>query len=548
MSRPTPVRSLALALALAPALAATGCGYFNAMYNAQRRFGDARSLERHGDRTGAARAYLDAIDRAATSYRGHPNGKWADDALLLIGRSRFALGEYEASRAAFRTLLGMQPEPQMAATARAYIGAATVALGEPADAVAMLDDALAARLDDRDAVALAHLWRARARFDLGDAAAAWADLDAAASVGGAVGTDARLEMAGRAAAAGDTARVRQSAERLFADAAAAHTSDSLAIVVAAAADVSGAAWAASLLHDVGRVWPAASREMHELARIRFTAEAGDTAAAVDDALRLAGRASAVNANRARTVAARLALAGTDDVARLDAVRAMLLPAIADPEARDLVHFVRAVEVLLARATNDGEPLALFVAAEIAREELNSPGLAYRFFLAYADAVPDALWAPKALLAAADLDPVAIRDVAARFSSRSDNVYVRAVNGEADPEAYRVAELTLARTLAAQRESALQEADARDVRVTSVIARLDSLDAVARADSVRVRCGALIDSLSIAGIRADSLRAACIRSDTARVTAVLRIDTLMLVDTARLRRRGRGIDTTATGGG
>jgi hypothetical protein len=41
---------------------------------------------------------------------------------------------------------------------------------------------------------------------------------------------------------------------------------------------------------------------------------------------------------------------------------------------------------------------------------------------------------------------------------------------------------------------------------------------------------MIDSLSIAGIRADSTRIACLRGDTARVRFVLNVDTALLRDT------------------
>ena len=70
-----------------------GCAYFNSYYNAQRSFAEAERAARRGESANATRAYLAAIDKAAVSYRKHPDSRWADDALLLVGRARFAVGE-----------------------------------------------------------------------------------------------------------------------------------------------------------------------------------------------------------------------------------------------------------------------------------------------------------------------------------------------------------------------------------------------------------------------------------------------------------------------
>jgi hypothetical protein len=132
----------------------------------------------------------------------------------------------------------------------------------------------------------------------------------------------------------------------------------------------------------------------------------------------------------------------------------------------------------------------------------------------------------------------------RVTAQSENVYVRAVRDSADDETFRTAEDRLSRSLVAIREDALVTADSRDVRVGTAIARLDSLKALAVADSLRLACGTMLDSLAIKGIRADSVRAACIRRDAARIALLMKIDTLLLRDTARAdtlsgRRRGGG---------
>jgi hypothetical protein len=166
------------------------------------------------------------------------------------------------------------------------------------------------------------------------------------------------------------------------------------------------------------------------------------------------------------------------------------------------------------------------------------------FLAYADVVPDAVWAPKAVLAAAALGQGTDEGVAlaTRFSAQPGNVYVQATLDRADPAAFESAESRLARSLGALRESAFADAGQRDLRVARAVATLDSLKFAALADSMRLFCGQMLDSLAVTGIRADSVRAACVRSDSVLVQRFLAIDTMMLrdstmtaADTLRARR-------------
>ncbi len=523
-------------LALLAALLLAGCGYFNSMYNAQRRFSAAENAAAHGQREAASRAWLESIEKAAASYRKHPAGRWADDALWLIARARFERGEYEAARGALLKLLEMEPQGERRAAAQARLGACELLLGNPALASARLDSALSGRLD-ADNTAFARLWRARVRFGEDETQGAWQDLDAASANHAPAALEAELERARRAVELEDSARLRASTGRLFRERAAARWADSVGVLVDQAAGHFGAAWAALLLDAAaGSDWPTAQRESQGFLRIALRARAGDTTAAITAALELAGRASPVTAGQARALAGRLELARADSITDLSPVRALLLPALNDPDARIMLRGIKTVEVLMERADQAAQPLALFAAAEIARDELRAPRLARQLFLAYADIVPDAIWAPKAMLAAAALSVNGEQNdtVVARLHAHPDNVYVLAVTGgDPDAEAYSAAESRLLRSLTALRDDAMHEADARDVRVGVAIARLDSLEARAAADSLRLACGMLIDSLAINGIRADSVRSACVRRDGARVAAVLHMDTLLLRDSTRL---------------
>jgi len=509
------------------------CGYFNAMYNARRSFGDAERAAAQGEREVAARAYMDAIEKAAASYRGHPDGRWADDALYLIGRARFALGEDDAAHAAFSALLAMQPQGELRWGALAWLGATGTRRGQPAEALAQLDTALANVDGGSDVAAFARLWRARARFDLGELAAAWDDLDAARLHDDDAAFQADLETASRALQLGDSARFRAGTTRLLRDADAAPLVDSIARLADAGTTRWGAGWMHSVLAAVeGGAWPTAAREERMLARAGLAAQAGDTVAAIDEALAVARRAAPGPAAAARRLAARLELARVDSFPGLARVRAILLPSLDDVQIRNTVRSIRTVEVLIERAVEADQPLALFAAAEIARDELQAPRLARQLFLEYARFVPEAVWAPKALLAAAALSTTSAshQEVMARLHERKSNVYVQAMSGDEDAEAWTNAEDRLGRTLTTLRSDARIAADSRDIGVGSAIARFDSLRARVVADSMRSVCGHLIDSLAIRGVRADSVRAACQRRDSTAVDRFMKIDTLMLRDT------------------
>lgn len=523
---------------LVVALALGACGYFNAMYNAKRSYAEAERAAARGEPGVARTAWLEAIDGAASSYRNHPDSRWADDALLLIARARFNLGEYEAARASARAAMAISADDVSAAAAQTMIGAAGFRLGDTEEAAAVLDSAVTRSTADGRPEPL--LWRARTRFASGQPGA-WEDLDAAAAGSAAIASAAALEGVIHAIDETDRRRFDLSLQRLLNLREGARYADTLLVLLDVASGRFG--HSADLVPEVSSIaWPGADREPLALFRVSSLAEAGDTGAAIEQALRLAGRASADNAAAARVLAARLDLDRAQSIEDLAEAREILLPSFSYGRARTLLRTLRVVEVLLERAGRDGQPLAVFAAAELVRDQLGAELLARDLFLAYADLVPEAVWAPKALLAAAALGSTMVNgdDIGDRFAGTPDNVYVRAVLFEDDPDGYARAEERLARSLAVIRFDAYREADERDIRVGSAIARLDSLKAQVLADSMRLVCGTMLDSLALAGIRADSVRSACLRGDTASVSAFLQIDTLLLqdslADTLRSRRR------------
>jgi hypothetical protein len=343
-------------------------------------------------------------------------------------------------------------------------------------------------------------------------------------------------LAARAAlAAGDTALASAAFRALLADADDPHA-DSAAALARAAAHRFGPRQAIAFLDLEASAWPAITRDTLFLVHAELLALAGDTAAAVATALRAADGLGGAAGDHARVRAARWRLRGAAAPHDLADVRTLLLPAVASGEAQSLLEQLRVLDALLDAAGEDGDPLALFAAGEIARDALDAPALARSIFLDYAARAPDAVWAPKALLAAAALGG-ADDAIGAALARLPGNVYVAAVAGRVDETAFVAAEDALARSLTEIRLAAATSAGGRDPTVGRAVAVLDSLRAAEHADSIRTGCTGMIASLALAGVRADSAKAACVRGDAARVDAVLRMDTLLLRDTTLVRRAG-----------
>lgn len=535
-------RLRAVTTTAAAALALSACAYFNSLYNARRFYTDAQHAAANGEVTKAASAYRSAIEKAAAAYRRDTTGRWSDAALELIGRSYFALADYRNSREAFERVLARGARGDQRAAAQAYLGASLVRSDLPAQALPPLDSAVAALPARSEMGAFARLWRARARFDLKDNAAGWTDLESAGGAPAPLGVDARLEGMVRAIALADTTRAAAAFASLLASPDAAVRADSMRVLADAAVGQWGGERVRRMLVADARSWPGTARQEMQLYRAGLAARAGDTATAITEADAVArggGRSVGV---RARVAAARWRLAVARDLPAADAVRSDLLVAVTDQDAQRLIRGLKMLDVMVDRGTQ-GEPLSLFAGAEFARDELGAPALARRLFLAYADLVPGAPWAPKALMAAAVLSARPGRDsIDAKLQRYAGSVYVAPRATRAADSAFTDSEVRLDRALAAAKGFAAQEAVRRDAGVTRVIAELDSVRTAARTDSLRIACGAFADSAGIAGVRGDSLRAACMRRDTAKVALFLKPDTVKRADSTGVNRlpAGRGI--------
>ncbi len=143
----------------------SGCIYFNTFFNAKKKFREAEDIQlknktgqqnrgggqrgaRGGNRSGGRRGnsniggqgtskvtpqvrllYEDAIKKASKVLKFHPESKYVDDALWLIGKSYFNIGDYILSDRKFQELAINHPESKYTDDSYYYSGLCQIELG-----------------------------------------------------------------------------------------------------------------------------------------------------------------------------------------------------------------------------------------------------------------------------------------------------------------------------------------------------------------------------------------------------------------------------------
>lgn len=418
------MRGAALAGAL---LLLTGCVYYNALYNAERLFDEGETLRRAGQDSAAAMRYGSVIQKAAGGYRRQPDGEWADDALLLMGRAYLRRGELREARAALEGAERRAGDESVRLQARLYLGEAHVIAGDLARGTFFLNQALAG-LTPGHLKAEGHLWRARAFLEAGESDVGWWDLDQAAG-DGRVRLEAVLTRVDWALRLDHVDRAREGMRRLLGFGEAGNRADTVAALARAAGRRWGAAAAADLLagSDTAR-WEPSARGKIRLTRASLLRESGDTAGAEALVRRVAAGFGPAAAD-ARLELAAWQLRRARALLEVRDVLPVLLPALANQRVARRVAEVQGMMSLTEQGFS--EPLAWFAAAELARDDLGAPELARGLFLAYADAAPSEPWVPKALLAALGVsgDEEGRGWLRARLEGWPDSPYVLAARGE-----------------------------------------------------------------------------------------------------------------------
>jgi TonB family protein len=149
--------------------------YYNTFYNAKKAFGRAVEASVREDRpvdrsvylqvfeivdgSPGAKEFESAVKKSADVLRGHPDSKWVDDALLLIGKSYYYTGNTVGAEQKFREVV--DGESKLEDEARFWLVLTLMAEGSLDQAEQFLNESLDREKVDKN-------WGARMRLALGD--------------------------------------------------------------------------------------------------------------------------------------------------------------------------------------------------------------------------------------------------------------------------------------------------------------------------------------------------------------------------------------------
>lgn len=408
------------------ALILGACAYQNVIFNSERLFDEGEAHRAAGRDSLARLRYEDVVRKTGEALRAKPSGSWAPEALYLMGRTRLRLGQLREARAALDEVV-VEGGPETRAGANVYLAVVLAELGDRQAALDLVNTALAGELPDEPR-AQAHLLRGRLLSERRHFDQAWWDLDRASELDRRVRVEAGLERLRWSVVHGDVARAERAMETLFSIPEAGAQIDAVRTHMERAARRWGPAAPARLLGGADEAdWDRGSRGTTALERARWLDASGDTAAAVDQALRVAGGLG-VSAAEARLLLTTWRAERARDLQSLSALRGLLLPAGADPAVAATLAALDDLERFASLGLD--RPLGWFAAAEISRDLLGARYVARGLFLAYADGAPQEPWAAKALLAALAMTPdegdrAWLRG---RLEAHAGNPYVLAAHG------------------------------------------------------------------------------------------------------------------------
>jgi TolA-binding protein len=121
-------------------LLVAGCAYFNTLYNAEQKYAEAEKANRTQQRSGSATAggapsgatnpnalmYDEVIEKCKKMIARYPDSRHVDDAMLLIGKSLYAIGRYDEAVAALDSLESRYPDTNLLGDGRFLKGKSLV--------------------------------------------------------------------------------------------------------------------------------------------------------------------------------------------------------------------------------------------------------------------------------------------------------------------------------------------------------------------------------------------------------------------------------------
>jgi hypothetical protein len=425
-------------LLLVTATVLAGCVYYNGMYNANRLANSARKAERDGRTLEANNLWGQVATKAESVMVRHPKSKYADEAAVLKGLALSRLGQCEQGLAPLGRAAALKQDSDLTEEALLAAGRCQLSLGNLVAADAAFVQLLGSRNKQR---------RAEARYEHARAARLAGQYDEAVrSLEGI--TDPRVddERVLSLAGAGRATEALALADSLVARGDTTKSWDSLVVILGRQnPDI------ASSLVDRMRRLPNRAPEL----QARWLLEDGQRLLSVDT-MRAAGRfREAIVIGGSGQAAGGAAL----QLVRLDLSRAAVaqeLPpyiqklkniATQHPASAPVSNqLATSVSRTMAAASIPGGSslgdLQLFLGAEAARDTLAAARLATGMFQRIAEEWPLSPYAPKAILAAQQLDPAWADSARVLLEERYlDSPYLAMVRGEEAP-AYRELEDSL----------------------------------------------------------------------------------------------------------
>ena len=439
-------------------LGLAGCAYYNGMWSAERLARDARRLEARGMTAEARLNWGRAAVKAESVLVHHPSSRWADDALVLQGEGLARSGVCsEAAPALDRALREVTDH---ALRERAALAAASCAVeaGSGDQAERLLDPVLASRDGRR---------RSRAGYLAGRAALLRGDPNAAADrfarsdlPEAASARVSALATAGRgkdALAAMESVAPRDDDETRWGDALA-------EVAMAAGVDIAADALDRLLVRGRLRLGARARLLIADGDRLRQARRFDRAAARYAAAVQLVP--DSTEARVARLHALRGAVAQLQTVSALDSLAARAAD-LTETTSGALLAEARELQGRIDEARQgDTAEIAAFRAAEIVRDSLDAPALAAALFRQFAMRHPASLFAPKALIAAGQLQPETLDSVNTVLQSRyAESPYALAFRGAPSP-AFQASEDSLAVALGVARPAALAGRAPAAIRVAA----------------------------------------------------------------------------------
>jgi len=129
---------------LAMVFVLSGCVYYNTFFHARKAYNEAEAQQAKAHvevATGAvAQKYSEAIKKASKVLQNHPKSKYADDALLLIGKAFYRTGEYARAKEKFVELATVFRDSPLLGESRYFLGMSEYFLGYPERARTILEE------------------------------------------------------------------------------------------------------------------------------------------------------------------------------------------------------------------------------------------------------------------------------------------------------------------------------------------------------------------------------------------------------------------------